>query len=258
MNKVFNFFMGFVPFLVYNIINYVVFIIAIFYTKNAYFDSPNSAKINMFLMLLIGAVGLLVFGIWYKFAFGKIERTPLCLLFSFERVLKGFFLAFCYQISITMLVGIFSTIFPDIVNNYADLMEDFTEYNGIGFILYSCVFAPITEELIFRGVTYNHFRRAVPFWLANILQALLFGVMHMNLVQGTYAFIIGLAFGLVYRKYNSLYATIFLHILINSLANFVSELDKLPNIITVFIIIISFIASISSIFFLTKKNKYKY
>jgi hypothetical protein len=40
----------------------------------------------------------------------------------------------------------------------------------------------------------------MPFWVANILQAVLFGIYHMNPLQGIYAFFIGLFLGYVCHK----------------------------------------------------------
>ncbi len=43
---------------------------------------------------------------------------------------------------------------------------------------------PVCEELVFRGVTMRLVRRALPFWAANLMQAVLFGIFHMNWIQG--------------------------------------------------------------------------
>ncbi|MFQ6806449.1 MAG: lysostaphin resistance A-like protein [Lachnospiraceae bacterium] len=45
------------------------------------------------------------------------------------------------------------------------------------------MFAPVVEELIYRGLTLKIFQKAFPFWAANVMQAALFGLMHMNLIQ---------------------------------------------------------------------------
>ena len=53
-------------------------------------------------------------------------------------------------------------------------------------VLYSVLIGPVCEELIFRGLTLKYAKRAMPFWVANFLQALLFGVFHMNMIQDVY------------------------------------------------------------------------
>lgn len=56
----------------------------------------------------------------------------------------------------------------------------------------------------------------LPFLGANILQALFFGIYHGNIIQGIYATIIGFLLGLLYRRFNSIYASILLHMMINT------------------------------------------
>lgn len=255
MNKVFNFLMGFIPLIVYTAINFMVFLVAHIYMGEGMADNPNLSKITMYLMVLIGGSGFVLFGLWYKGGFGKIQRTPLSLLFSVKGVIIILFLAACYQLSVTVLVSLSSAVFPNLVEDYSDMMNDFNSYNGFALVLYSSILAPITEELIFRGVTLNHFQKAVPFWLANILQALLFGIMHMNWIQGVYAFIMGMIFGLFYKRFNSLYVTILLHMAINSSGYIISVMSALPDMLSIVFIITAFISSFVSVVCLIEENK---
>lgn len=56
----------------------------------------------------------------------------------------------------------------------------------------------------------------MPFIGANILQAILFGLAHMNIIQGFYAFGLGLLFGYVAYRYKTIVASIILHMLYNA------------------------------------------
>ena len=103
-----------------------------------------------------------------------------------------------------------STIPVDLIDS-AGLTSDIT----IAMLCYSVILAPIGEELIFRGVTMRLARRALPFWLANIFQALMFGIFHMNWIQGIYAFALGLLLGYVCEKGGSIYYSLLMHILFN-------------------------------------------
>ena len=55
----------------------------------------------------------------------------------------------------------------------------------------------------------------MPFWVANLLQALLFGVFHMNMIQGVYAFVVGIVLGFICEKSHSIYPSMLFHILFN-------------------------------------------
>ena len=73
-----------------------------------------------------------------------------------------------------------------------------------------------SEELIFRGAILDRLYLAFPFWAANLLQALLFGIYHMNLVQGIYAFVLGAVLGLVRVSVGTIFASIGTHIIFNA------------------------------------------
>ena len=51
--------------------------------------------------------------------------------------------------------------------------------------------------------------------LENIIQAFYFGMIHLNLVQGIYAFLLGIVLGAVVKRYGTLKASMYLHFVIN-------------------------------------------
>jgi|GEM_PF-2583865 len=77
------------------------------------------------------------------------------------------------------------------------------------------VAVPIFEKLLFRGLVYNELRKVARVRGAIVIQAVLFGLYHMNLVQGAYALLIGLALGYVYHKSRSIIAPMLLQVSIN-------------------------------------------
>ena len=84
-------------------------------------------------------------------------------------------------------------------------------------IVYVCVLAPILEETLFRGMILQGLRP----WgdrFAVAASALLFGVFHMNLVQGVAALCMGLALGLIAVRSGSVLPGIFVHALNNSIS----------------------------------------
>lgn len=80
---------------------------------------------------------------------------------------------------------------------------------GIGIV------TPVTEELIFRGLGYGKMRRELSFGWAALLSAVYFGGYHGNMVQGVYAFCLGLLMAGAYEAYQSLWAPICLHVSAN-------------------------------------------
>ncbi|MGG7144504.1 CPBP family intramembrane glutamic endopeptidase [Clostridium nigeriense] len=84
------------------------------------------------------------------------------------------------------------------------------------------IVAPIAEEFLFRGVIYNTLKKKISIKWTIIIQAILFGVFHGNLVQGTYATLLGLVFGYVTYKTKSLWPAIIMHMVNNLTANIAS------------------------------------
>ncbi|MCY6484098.1 type II CAAX endopeptidase family protein [Clostridium aestuarii] len=84
-------------------------------------------------------------------------------------------------------------------------------------LIISIVFiAPIYEEMIFRGIILNGLAKKINIKVAVVISALLFAVMHMNLIQGINTFFLGILFGFIYIKTKSIYLSIFAHFINNS------------------------------------------
>lgn len=83
------------------------------------------------------------------------------------------------------------------------------------------ILAPIAEEMVFRGAILRSLLKAFSpqmHWLAIILSALLFGVVHGNLPQGCHAFAIGLLLGWLYYRTDSIVPGVVFHWVNNSVA----------------------------------------
>jgi membrane protease YdiL (CAAX protease family) len=83
-------------------------------------------------------------------------------------------------------------------------------------LLYVCLVGPILEEILFRGLVLQSLRP----WgdkLAIIVSGVLFGLMHMNLLQGIPVAVLGIFFAYVTVKSGSIIPTVILHILYNTI-----------------------------------------
>lgn len=88
-----------------------------------------------------------------------------------------------------------------------------TDPNNVSMVLYAGLLAPVTEELLFRGLVQ---RSLLPFGkkFAILFSALTFGLFHGNLLQTPYAFAVGLVLGYVALEYNIIWAMV-LHLINN-------------------------------------------
>jgi membrane protease YdiL (CAAX protease family) len=73
------------------------------------------------------------------------------------------------------------------------------------------IFAPVVEEIMFRGILLNRLESRFPKWAAVVVSAALFGAMHLNWTQGIFAGLTGLALGFLYVRTRSLWLCIFAH-----------------------------------------------
>ena len=73
----------------------------------------------------------------------------------------------------------------------------------------------LTEELMFRGILFKRYRERGSFMKAAVCSSLLFGLIHGNIVQFLYAFILGLLLSYAYEKYGSFKAPAVLHVVAN-------------------------------------------
>ncbi|WP_408071565.1 lysostaphin resistance A-like protein [Butyrivibrio sp. JL13D10] len=90
-------------------------------------------------------------------------------------------------------------------------------------LLLSVILAPIFEELLFRYSVIGYARRYGE-WNAIIVSALIFGLIHTNIFQFFYAFLLGIILGYVYVYTRRLIYTIIMHITFNFFGAFVPML----------------------------------
>ncbi len=95
-------------------------------------------------------------------------------------------------------------------------------------VLALCILAPISEEILFRGIILRGFRQTMPLGAAVLLQCLLFAYGHGQLLWFLYAFAMGLALTALRVVTGSLRTTMAFHIAFNA-ANYLQQplLDSL-------------------------------
>ena len=84
-------------------------------------------------------------------------------------------------------------------------------------LLVIAVIPAFLEEFTYRGVFYNTYRLGAGFGAA-LLSGLLFGLVHGNLNQFTYAFVLGVIFALIVEATDSLWSTMIVHALVNAVS----------------------------------------
>lgn len=83
--------------------------------------------------------------------------------------------------------------------------------------------APIVEELLFRGLVYRGWKKLLGIRTAWVLSAFFFGIYHRNVVQGLYAFLIGLLLVCLYECFETILAPVVFHIVANMISVIMTE-----------------------------------
>ncbi len=90
--------------------------------------------------------------------------------------------------------------------------------SGTGMLLLlSSVYGPICEEITFRGLFANGYKGVTTPIKAALISSLFFGLIHMNVNQTAYAFVLGLLFVIVNTASGSIFSSIIMHITVNGI-----------------------------------------
>lgn len=196
----------------------------------------------------------LVFALWYRFGCRKPgwkrmdKKQLLAPKYVLAMVLVG--AGMCLFTNFAMVL-VYDSIPQAFKETYETMMETSQFGDNILATIAAVFIAPIGEELIFRGVAFYYARKAVSgmshqtlgFWIANVVQAFLFGLLHMNIIQGTYAFLLGLVLGYMVHRYGTILPGIVGHFLFNAISTFL--MDPISSLLPENEVVYSVIAVIS-------------
>ena len=174
---------------------------------------------NLLLLALLSALACmpLAYFIWSRDR-KKLEKStkqikPLDILIIIT-------IGFCTGIILEGLLIIIS-MFVDMtpyINSYKNLSNIFISSGIIIQILYIIIVGPLIEEIIFRGIVFNRLRRyGMKLWMAIGVQAVFFGVYHLNFYQGIIGVILGVILAIIYNKTKTLWVPIIVHMSYNAI-----------------------------------------
>lgn len=103
------------------------------------------------------------------------------------------------------------------VQEYQELAEMIVSEEGniLLQIVATVIFVPIAEELLFRGIVQGELNLRYSPRTVVLIQAVLFGLFHMNFIQSLYTFIPGLILGIAYYYTGNIIMPIVMHMLFN-------------------------------------------
>lgn len=143
-------------------------------------------------------------------------------IFLFKKIsLKNIIMIIGMTLSLipfAMLLAIISSIFFG-GNDVGDVVSEITQESGILISLFVVAVIPsFFEEIALRGVIFSGYKGKKIF-LAAIVNGLFFAIIHMNMQQFLYAFILGVFFCYFVYYTKSIWAGIIAHLTVNSSQN---------------------------------------
>lgn len=143
--------------------------------------------------------------------------TPLGELLEFQKIristalMTVLFAFLCMPIA--SVCNLFSMFFVD--NTVAASSEVILRMPFLAAFFLIAVYAPVCEEIIFRGITYGSLKKGLNAFQAMFVSALFFAMAHMNFNQAAYAVVLGVILVLLKEATGSLRATTLFHIVFN-------------------------------------------
>lgn len=129
------------------------------------------------------------------------------------------------SVILPLIAGIFAALGPGrlisslpidgILEDYESVRETYESGYFFVQIFVLGILSPVTEEFIFRGLAFKRLKGYYDVTIAAYISSLMFAIAHFNLIQGIYAFIMGIMFVFIYEKNGSIVHSIAMHMAAN-------------------------------------------
>ncbi|WP_238882716.1 CPBP family intramembrane glutamic endopeptidase [Clostridium sp. YIM B02551] len=182
------------------------------------------------------------------------KKISLWQLFFGVLLLIGYILTYSTSIDLLLSNVQFSQTFIDGSNNLLA--------NPTYALISSVLFAPIYEEIIYRGMLLEKLSVKYNIYTSIVVSALVFAISHLNFQQGMTTFFLGLILGFIYIKTRSLLMSISIH-LINNLYFILSIfIPDIPSTISgtfnIYKLVVGLSLLLLGLLFFNKTKKSKY
>lgn len=160
----------------------------------------------------------------------KWSLLPICALYG---------IALNIFISVTMSFLPLPTEMVDALNNQYEGL--FGGTNIVIEILNTAVLTGLVEEIFFRGLALSRLKRGMSRVAAVVVSAVIFGLFHGAFIAVCYATVLGLVFGFLAERHNSILPTVICHMFFNASSFFLTTEN-------VFVILSLYFISIAALF----------
>ena len=204
-------------------VNRVFLVMILVSIVSPYLLSPYLSGLNLYqsipvseLIYLIPIIGYIILG------GGEILNELRLKLLGPGTVLLVILLAFLLM-PVMSWINLLSMLF---VENYVSSGMESLQTGALAKnLIYVALVPAAAEEFMFRGIFFHGYRPAGA-RKAAIFSGLCFGLIHMNLNQFCYAFVLGVIFALLVEATGSILSSLIVHFMINSSSVWILELSR--------------------------------
>ncbi len=138
---------------------------------------------------------------------------------GFRRIKTGtFFMCILLTFLVMPIASFLNTLSQLFVSNTMVQMSDqLLSGTSLGLLILGSLYGPFCEEFLFRAVFARRYEIIAGPLRAGFISAALFAIMHMNINQAFYTFVLGFVFALVNKAAGSVYPSMIIHIGINAM-----------------------------------------
>lgn len=198
-------------------------------SKETIYEYMKNSSILSGMNLIMFVIANVFFAFWgFRLAKVKMKSVFRTRDFTAPLALQYCLIGLFFWFISSYIIGFTENIFKEFGFDINPSGIDELGQTSLGFIVitfYSCIIAPLTEELLFRGMVLKIFSKANQRF-GIFVSAFLFGIGHGNIPQFILAFILGIFLAHITLKHNSIVPSIIVHIFVNSVSSAISELPK--------------------------------
>lgn len=253
--------------LIYLVVQLVVSgALTIFYTMHLGLENKIDMDVSNVESLLLNNTGFIIF-------FSGLFALPIYLLLSIFRKesfvdASGFKKVRMKYIALSALMGVGASVVLTMALSFIPVDRWFPEYvetmdkmfgrgNLLSVIIGTGLTAPFIEEIIFRGFILKELEKNLPVTVAVVIQGILFGIFHFNMLQSIYAALLGVLLGFVFVWTRSIWAPIIVHMFINNTSTFLGKVleEDFSGYYVVLALILGLIVTAFSIYTMWNERK---
>ena len=183
------------------------------------------------LMIIIGGI-LFLLALWLVFFVRKKNYFQGISLkkIQIKSIVPLIFIGVSFNLVISGVMALIP--FPKSwLDSYMESYSATESGNVVIAIIATVLMAPIVEEVIFRGLIYARLKRGMPIAFAAVISSVIFGLMHGNLIWGSYAFVLGLVLVWTFERFKSITANILVHFSFNLAGVLLGYVTEIPDVL---------------------------